>query len=382
MRSLAGSVIVGLVAGVSGWVFLESLEWATSTQGNHRWLLFGLPLVAAAVTHGYSAHGGRSIGGTSLAVNRARGRVDRLPFRMAPFVLAGTVVSHLFGASVGREGTAVQMSVGLIDQWLGRNPVPEKVRRRLLVAAVAGGFGAVFGVPWAAAVFAVEVTRRWSSVLWCVAAAWVGHATVGWLGHDHAERAAIHLGLGGWQLVRLAALGVVCGVVATMFVRLLSMTRAVAARWVPRPAVRGALGGAVVVLVGVSVGREYLGLSLPLADAALAGAAVGGTVWLWKVIVTVVSLGSGLPGGEVTPLFVIGSTVASAVAGPLGLVRPGAASLGFVAVFAGAAKAPLACTVMAGELFGWKAMPAALVCCVVARLAGPHRGLYPLSSVS
>ena len=56
-----------------------------------------------------------------------------------------------------------------------------------------------------------------------------------------------------------------------------------------------------------AVGREYLSLSLPLAADALAGLRVAAFAWLAKSVFTSVSLGGGLPGGEVTPLFVVGA---------------------------------------------------------------------------
>jgi H+/Cl- antiporter ClcA len=36
---------------------------------------------------------------------------------MAPLVLIGTIITHLFGGSAGREGTAVQMGGAIADQF-------------------------------------------------------------------------------------------------------------------------------------------------------------------------------------------------------------------------------------------------------------------------
>jgi H+/Cl- antiporter ClcA len=74
---------------------------------------------------------------------------------MAPMVLVGTVLTHLFGGSAGREGTAVQMGASLADAIAHRLRVPPR-RRQLLAAGVAGGFGSVFGTPIAGAVFGLE----------------------------------------------------------------------------------------------------------------------------------------------------------------------------------------------------------------------------------
>ena len=51
-----------------------------------------------------------------------------------------------------------------------------------------------------------------------------------------------------------------------------------------------------------------------------------------------------------------------------------------VAVFGAAAHVPLACAVMALELFGVDALPHALVVCIVASLIARHPGLHPMSA--
>jgi H+/Cl- antiporter ClcA len=75
-------------------------------------------------------------------------------------------------------------------------------------------------------------------------------------------------------------------------------------------------------------------------------------------------------------LLVIGSTLGAALAALLGVPIALLAAIGYVAVFAGAANTPLACTVMAVELFGRQALEPAAVGCVVAYVFSSHRSLY------
>src|SRR5206468_6373283 len=99
---------------------------------------------------------------------------------------AGTLVSHLFGASVGREGTALQMSGSLTDLVARHLHLPPEDRRLRLIASLAAGFGSVFGDPWAGAVFAIEVQSigrvRYRAVLPALAASFVGDGVVRGLG--------------------------------------------------------------------------------------------------------------------------------------------------------------------------------------------------------
>jgi H+/Cl- antiporter ClcA len=93
-------------------------------------------------------------------------------------------------------------------------------------------------------------------------------------------------------------------------------------------------------------------------------------------MLTALTLGCGFKGGEVTPLFFIGTAFGSALALVLPLPVALLAGLGFVAVFAGAANTPLACTLMGVELFGAGAGVYLALACVAAYLFSGHTGIY------
>lgn len=147
----------GLLAGLACWAFLTVLDQATELRLQHGWLLGLLPLAGLAVGVSYHFLGGEAGRGNALLIEQIHEPTAWVPRRMAPLVAVGTVVSHLFGASVGREGTALQMSGSLTDLFARSLRLDHRDRRWLLIAALAGGFSATFGVPWAGAVFAVEV---------------------------------------------------------------------------------------------------------------------------------------------------------------------------------------------------------------------------------
>ncbi|WP_343123378.1 chloride channel protein [Verrucomicrobium sp. BvORR106] len=101
-----------------------------------------------------------------------------------------------------------------------------------------------------------------------------------------------------------------------------------------------------------------------------------GWSWLGKLVFTGVTLASGFKGGEVTPLFYVGATLGNALGAllnePVGLF----AALGFIAIFAGAANTPLACTLMGVELFGAHYAVYFAVACFVAFVSSGHSGIY------
>ena len=399
----------GVLAGLACWAFLEVLDRATDARLDHGWLVWLLPLAGLGVGLAYHLIGGRAGEGNALLLDEIHEPTAWVPRRMAPLVAVGTVVSQLFGASVGREGTALQMS-GSLSDWLARvlGLRPED-RRILLTAALGGGFGAIFGVPLAGAVFGLEVQRvawthhlrtlsrqssdgeagrRWTALgVWVrlalatLVASVVGNFVVLGLGYDHGTKPQINVGIDAALLGRVALVGVACGLMAILFIEATDLVRLGLrpVRWAPaRPTI-----GGVLVLCGVAlVGRAYLGLSLPLISNALAGDHTSLGEPFAKLAFTVVCIGAGFVGGEVTPLFVIGTTLGAALAPMLGLDPVVGAAVGFGAVFAGATNTPAACAVMGMELFGFGAAVPLILTCAVAYVCSGRRGIYATQRVT
>ncbi|MCU1346011.1 MAG: voltage-gated chloride channel protein [Acidimicrobiia bacterium] len=304
---------------------------------------------------------------------------------MAPLVLVGTWITHLFGGSAGREGTALQMSGSLSDVLARLLRLRPEDRQLLLAAALAGGFGSVFGVPLAGAVFALEVHTigrlRYDALVPALTASLVGNMVVQGLGYHHEVRLPLAVSVDTPLLLKVAVAGLAFGLTGAAFAELtegLSHLMGRLIRWAP---LRVALGGAAIVGLAGLFGRDYLGLSLPLLERGLAGEHLGFSVFALKLLFTAITLGSGFPGGEVTPLFVMGTTLGAALASPLHLPVPLLAAVGFVAVFAGAANTPLACTIMGAEIFGSAVIAPMAVGCVVAYVFSSHRGIYPTQRI-
>ncbi|MHB8465126.1 MAG: chloride channel protein, partial [Acidimicrobiales bacterium] len=181
--------VVGVLAGMASAGFLVSLDWVTNTREAHPWLLFGLPIAGFLVGLGYHYGGGKSAQGNNLIIDEIHEPRAWIPKRMAPLVYVGTVLTHLFGGSAGREGTAIQMSGSLTDGFNRITGLSADDRRLLLIAAIAGGFGAVFGVPIAGCVFALEVQAvgrmRYDAIIPALAAPIVGDLVVHGLGVNH-----------------------------------------------------------------------------------------------------------------------------------------------------------------------------------------------------
>lgn len=386
VRWIALGTASGLLAGGAGWVFLTVLDHITNVREGNWWLYLFLPAGGFVLSLIYHYWGGRARGGSPLIIEQIHRPTDWVPRRMAPFIVAGTWGSQLIGASVGREGTALQMSGSLTDGLSRILRLREGDRRIMLIAALGGGFGAVFGVPVAGAIFALEVQMlgrvRYDAIVPTLTASVVGHLVVTGLRYRESLRLQVFPEIDTVLLLKLVLAGALFGLAGAVFVELTDQIKAVTARHISFPPLRTALGGVALVLLVLLTSREYLGMSLGFIDRSLGGEHLSFAVFALKILVTAISIGCLFPGGEVTPLFCIGATLGSALALPLGVEPRLMAAVGYVAVFAGASNAPLACTVLGIETFGARAAVPFVVACVVSYVFSGHRSIYPTQRMS
>ena len=385
------ALLGGVSAGILSALFLGLLERVNILFQLNPSLVLGLPFAGTISYIAFRRFGQGVETGNSLILQVYHGSRASVPFRMAPMVLMGTLLTHFFGGSVGREGTAVQMAVGALVGAARRLGFRSEWNQQLIACGISGGFGAVFGTPWAGAIYAVEMpvlgSVQWRNLPLCIVSSLIGHWVCLACGVVHSSYPKIvdtDLDLLSLCL-RMVISGIVFGCCAQIFL--------FAHREVGRFASRLGLSGfwrvllfssAVVLLATLGGLGDYLGLgvsSLGPSTPSLLGSFSVGYVsswsWLWKLVLTVLTLSAGFRGGEVTPLFFIGAAVGNATAMVFGWPVDYFAALGMAAVFFGACHCPFAGCVMGVELFGIDlAVPFFVACWISHRVCAGH-SLYP-----
>ncbi len=380
--------LVGVVAGVASTVLLLLLDAATHARDAHLEIVYALPLAGIALGFAYERWGVSIKGGSDLVLDTVHEARPQIPLRLAPMVLAGTVLTHLFGGSAGREGTAVQMGASLADAISHRLRLTPELRRLLLVAGMAGGFGSVFGTPFAGAVFGVEVLAigrlELRALMPAFVAAVAGDFTSRHLGIVHTPYPQLaHVPVTLLLLAKLVLIGITMALAAIAFIELTHRLKALLQTWLPRLPVRMFVGGVVVVMMWQLVGdSDYLGLGVPTILRAFHDPSLPSWAFAAKMAFTAVTLAAGFLGGEVTPLFFVGATLGAVMARLTGLPIELGAGVGLAAVFGAAANAPLALSIMAAELMGLRVLPHVLVVTAVAFLLAGHRGIYAAQRVA
>jgi H+/Cl- antiporter ClcA len=378
---LGVAALVGAVAGSASAAFLWALKFVTDWREAHVWVIALLPFAAFAIGWIYHSFGKSIEAGHDLIVDEIHDPNKSIPLRMAPLILFSTVVTHLFGGSVGREGTAIQMGGSLADQLTKPLGLGSGDRRILLMAGISAGFGSVFGTPLAGAIFGLEVlavgSLRYEAIFPCFAASIIGDRVTRAWGIRHEPYALVSIPeIHATGLFVAICAGMVFGLTALAFKESTHRLQKQLKKKVSYAPLRSLLGG-VVVAVGVwALGTtKYVGLGIPTISNSFTSV-LPASDFFGKFVFTVVSLGTGMKGGEVTPLFFIGATLGNALGRVLPLSGSLLAAMGFVGVFAGAANTPLATTVMAMEIFGSGVGVYAAIACVVSYLFSGYSGIY------
>jgi H+/Cl- antiporter ClcA len=344
-------------------------------------LIWGLPLAGFCVGWLYLKLGQGVEAGNNLLIDEIHDPQKIVSWRMAPLVLVGTVISHLFGASVGREGTAVQMGGALADQLTHFFKLKAVDRRLVLMAGISAGFASVFGTPLAGAVFALEVLAigrlRFDALFPCVIAAVLADQVGLWWGVQHTPYRldlVPHLTL--WLMAAMVMGGAVFGLTGKLFAEGTHALSHWMRQFFPYAPLRPFVGGVLIAMavMGGDLDR-YIGLGIPVMVEALAQP-LDPSDFMGKMLFTWVSLGAGFKGGEVTPLFFMGATLGNALAPLLDVPFALLAAVGFVAVFAGATNTPIASTLMAMELFGAELGVFAALACTMSYVCSGHSGIY------
>ncbi|RYD89842.1 MAG: voltage-gated chloride channel protein, partial [Sphingobacteriales bacterium] len=239
------AIPVAIAIGSMVALFLWLLHLATNFRFTHSWLLYLLPVGGVVIHLLYKWYGSSAERGNNLIIDEIHQPGAGVPKRMAPLILVTTVITHVFGGSAGREGTAVQIGGSIANLFAGWFKLLPKDKQVILTAGIAAGFGAVFGTPLTGAIFALEVLAigriQYNALMPCLVASLIADLTVSAWGvhhtHYHIDDIATVQYFNGHQLnVSFLVLGkvviasVVFGLAALVFSKATHTVKQVAAK--------------------------------------------------------------------------------------------------------------------------------------------------------
>lgn len=375
------SVLIGLLAGLAVTALMFLLNWSSITHENHPNIFWFLPFVGFFIGWMYLNYGKDASGGNNLLIDEIHDPKKILPLRMVPFILSGTVLTHLFGGSAGREGAAVQMGATLSDQISKFIKFDLGERKILLVAGAGAAFGAVINAPFAGIVFGMEVIvigkLKLFALFECAVASFVAYYTSAFFHTPHFIYPKFEMPSFSFQLIfYIAIAGIIFGLASRIFVFSTHLIEKILIRFISYSPLRPFVGGILLVLLYQIEGtQQFRGLGISGITKGLTEQQ-GFDIPALKALFTSITVGSGFKGGEFVPLLFIGTTLGSALAAIIPVSFKLLAAVGFAGVIAGATNTPLACSIVAMEIFGMAIAPYALIACYMSYYFSGHAGIY------
>lgn len=374
-------IISASLIGSASALFLWLLHIVTDLRSAQQWLFYLLPLAGLSIGLMYYYSNGGIEKGNNLLLESYYSPQRRLPWLMAPLILISTLLTHLFGGSAGREGTAVQMGGTIAYQfqrYLGGNKYTTRV---LILIGMSAGFSSLFGTPWAAAIFAIEVVKigriRWVAFIACFISSFIAHyiCLLWQTQHTIYPQIPVDKLLQPSYIFWTCIVGIIFGWTSLLFIY---TTKYIAkkVKVISFAPYRPFVGGFILLLLFFIPGsKQFAGLGIETIQASFQQPALV-YIFAGKLFFTALTLGTGFRGGEVTPLFFVGATLGSALSLWMPLPVELLAGLGFVAVFAGATKTPFTSAIMGIELFG--PLPAFyfILVCLLARISSGSQTVY------
>ena len=376
--------IVGTLSGCGTALFLKLLAIGRDYSGANFPYQYFLPaaLLASSAMVRYLALDAAGHG-TEKVIEAVHQRMGKIDFKVVPVKLVATIVTLASGGSAGKEGPCAQIGAGLASVCATLFRLPDIDRRKLVICGISAGFSTVFGTPIAGALFGIEVLvlgQMMYEVLFpSFVAGIIGYYVATMLGvaYPHYPQLIIPQ-INGIMFVNLLLLGIWCGVIALFFVKLLHIIQNLMARFTWCWIDKALTGGVYLVLIGMVVSKDYLGLGLESIETGLRGGHLSAGSFFWKSLTTSITLGCGGSGGVLTPVFFIGTSAGNLFAT---LFQPQNLALfsaiGMVAMLAAAANTPISASIMAMELFGAALGPYAAVACMTSFLIVGYNSVYP-----
>lgn len=373
-------LVIGTLAGSASAIFLISLDWVTNYREANSWIIFLLPLAGLFIGWIYHFYGKDIAKGNNLLLEEFEQPLNKIPLKMAPLVLIGTLLTHLFGGSAGREGTAVQMGGSIADQFAHLFRLNPQERRTILLMGISAGFASVFGTPLAGFIFAFEIVlfqqhSKYSFIPVLLVAYLAHYVCLAW-GATHTlynidVLPSINFYTVNWVILS----GIIFGICAWFFSSTMHFFSYVFSK-IKYALIRPFVAGLIIALLVWQFNlHKYIGLGVPTIVASFSEQ-MHFYDFLLKILFTAFTLSAGFKGGEVTPLFYIGATLGNILTWFIPLPTGLLAGMGFVAVFAGATHAPFACAIMGMELFGLETGLFLLIACFFSFLFSGNKGIY------
>ena len=352
---IALSVIIGGAAGFVGAAFHIATTEAAAVREGHKWLLYLLPFGGIFIIAMYKI--AKKPLTTNTVIESVREKKAASSF-LAPFIFISATISHLLGASVGREGAALQIGGGVGSQ-IGK--ILKLDSQRMSVAVVCGmaaAFSAIFTTPVTAVIFALEVVTVGHFKYFQLAPAMISSAIAYMITilmeNEPLGFVISHMpDLSVITILKICVFAIALAALSILYCKSIRYAKKGLHKITSNSYLRIFIGGTVIVILTVLIGsQKYNGAGMDTIKSVLSGNGVAPWAFFVKMAFTAICVAAGYKGGEIVPAMFVGATFGAAVSSILGFDSAFCASIGLICIFCGITNCPLASFIMGIELFG------------------------------
>lgn len=375
------SIVTGIICGFIGTAFYKSIAFVTAQRTAHPEFILGLPLAGLLIVALYKVTNMLNDGGTNRIIRSIRTEKP-LQFRMAPLIFIGTVITHLFGGSAGREGAALQIG-GSLGSTLGQIlHLNNKDIHIVTMCGMSAVFAALFGTPITATIFSMEVISvgvlYYVAFIPCLFSSIVAyHIAMEFGVSSEAHIFASVPAFGFESVIQVIIISGICAVLSMVFCFTIHNTHTLFKKIFKDPFFRAGAGGMIIVILSLIVQtQDYNGAGMNVVADTLSGQVARPEAFILKIIFTAITLAAGFKGGEIVPSFFIGATSGSLIASLIGMDPAFGAAIGLIAMFCGVVNCPIASLFLSIELFGADGLVLFCFACAVSYVLSGYYGLY------
>ena len=379
------SLVIGICGGVLGALFSKTVALVTNVRGQNNWLIYFLPLAGLISVGIYKLL--KTTGMSTNTVIKSCTEETTLSPTLTPAIFICSAISHLFGASVGREGAALQLGGGLAMLLSRIFHLDTTDRQILTYCGMASLFSAVFGTPLAAFIFALQIVYVWricfKALLPCLVASFTAYFVALVLG-AHPERFSFDSvpTLTPVIILKTIAIAFLSALVAMMFCYSLKYTEKLFEKLFKNAFLRIAVGGIIFVLLTLAVrSNDYNGAGVNIIEQIFTSGEFKPEAFILKLIFTCIAVGSGYKGGEIVPSLFIGATFGSLAASLMGVPIVFAAVVGMTALFCGVTNCMIASIFLSLEMFSGQGAIYIIISAIISYFFSGKISLYSAQKV-
>ena len=379
------AIVTGLTIGLVGMLFRKGVDFGIANWKQHPQFILLSPLSALLIVALQKSLHEEKNGGTNTVIDSIT-EGKHITVQTAPLIFFSTVLSHLVGASVGREGAALMMGGSLGEALSKLFCMDEKDKRIAIMCGMSACFSAIFGTPLAAAVFPMEMisvgVMYYAALIPCLFASFI------------ASHVSLHFGVAGEVFpitevpgfhlpgaVTVILFSMLCALLAMGFSIILYRGHHYTAKRISNPWLRALIGAfALIALTALNQrfftgALDFNGGGFGLIEKAFRGEAAWYS-FLFKILFTCVCIFGSFKGGEIVPTLTIGACFGATFAQLFHLPVPLYAGIGIAAFFVGMTNSPFSSLLLCFELFGFEGMPYYAFAIAVSFTLSGYYGLY------